>query len=211
MLSAAHAQCQRTDGVEFTMPTHYKEATTATADGCCDMCVQELGACGSWKWTNQSSKRGQCRLLAIAPTASQADALYISGLAGPAPPRRATCDATDFGCKGDGQTSNTVAIAQAIAGCDELVFRSGTFLSGTIQLRSNLILRVESGAILMGKDGEFAASRPNPWDQYQDYGHSHWYDSFIVGDNVSNVSIAACSTAASSRRALPRRWAAAAG
>jgi len=46
-----------------------------------------------------------------------------------------------------------------------------------------------TGATLTGKDGHFLAARPNKWDQYQDYGHSHWYDSFLVGDGLSNVTI----------------------
>jgi polygalacturonase len=97
-----------------------------------------------------------------------------------------------YGGIGDGKTSNTKAIASAIVdmSCTEVLFPSpGTYLSGTILLRSDLSLNIEEGATLKGKDGEFAKAKPNKWDQYQDYGHSHWHDSFIVGDGVRNVTI----------------------
>jgi polygalacturonase len=30
---------------------------------------------------------------------------------------------------------------------------------------------------------------PNPYDQYQDFGHSHWHNSLIWGENITNVSL----------------------
>jgi polygalacturonase len=88
------------------------------------------------------------------------------------------CDVREYGAKADGNTSNTKAIALAIADpkCGEVLFPSpGTYLSGTIMLRSNVNLNIEEGATLKGKDGEFAKAEPNEWDEYQDYGHSHWH------------------------------------
>jgi polygalacturonase len=30
---------------------------------------------------------------------------------------------------------------------------------------------------------------PNPWDQNQDFGHSHWHNSLIWGEGLANFSI----------------------
>src|SRR5207253_2113073 len=33
------------------------------------------------------------------------------------------------------------------------------------------------------------AVMPMPWDKYQDYGHSHWHNSLILGEGINDVSI----------------------
>jgi hypothetical protein len=59
----------------------------------------------------------------------------------------------DFGAKGDGIAKDTQAIQKAIdtaAGRGgTVVFPPGSYLSGTIHLRSNVSLKMESGAILL--------------------------------------------------------------
>jgi hypothetical protein len=62
---------------------------------------------------------------------------------------------TNYGAKPDGKTINTAAIQKAIdtafknnGGC--VVFPKGTFLSGSIQMKSNVDLRLEEGAVLLG-------------------------------------------------------------
>lgn len=64
-------------------------------------------------------------------------------------------DPYNFGAKGDGKTIDTKAIQAAIDICHKnnggkVVLHSGTFLSGTIILKSNVCLHVESGATLLG-------------------------------------------------------------
>ncbi|RRA98087.1 glycoside hydrolase family 28 protein [Larkinella rosea] len=59
------------------------------------------------------------------------------------------------GAKGDGKTMDTKAIQIAIdrchaAGGGKVYLHNGTFLSGTIYLKSNVTLYVEAGAILLG-------------------------------------------------------------
>ena len=61
----------------------------------------------------------------------------------------------DFGAKGDGMTPDTEAIQAAIdhaAGKGGGVVRvpAGTYLCGSIWLRSNIELRLESGSIIKG-------------------------------------------------------------
>src|SRR4029079_12162506 len=33
------------------------------------------------------------------------------------------------------------------------------------------------------------APEPNEWDKFQDFGHSHWHNSLIWGENVEDVAI----------------------
>lgn len=61
----------------------------------------------------------------------------------------------DFGAVGDGVTLDTQAIQKAIDACAEagggtVYLQGGTFLSGTIRLKSNVTLLVEAGATLLG-------------------------------------------------------------
>jgi len=64
-------------------------------------------------------------------------------------------NASLFGIRSDGTTQNTGSIQKAIdyisengGGC--LVFYVGRYLTGTIQLKSNVSIRLEEGAILVG-------------------------------------------------------------
>ena len=60
-----------------------------------------------------------------------------------------------FGAKGDGKTLDSPAINQAIeaapqAGGGTVGFRPGTYLSGSIQLKSNIHLLIDAGATILG-------------------------------------------------------------
>jgi polygalacturonase len=61
----------------------------------------------------------------------------------------------DFGAIGDGVTKDTVAIQQTIDRCfvlggGEVIVPDGNFLTGAIQLRSNITLQFEKDAVLSG-------------------------------------------------------------
>lgn len=65
----------------------------------------------------------------------------------------ATIDITKFGAVGDGVTLNTAAIQAAIDACgdgDRVYIPAGTFVSGSIFLKSNMSLYLEVGAVLLG-------------------------------------------------------------
>ena len=62
---------------------------------------------------------------------------------------------TDFGAKGDGKTINTKALQKAIDKCNadgggRVVFPTGTFITGTIHLKSNVELYLTATAIIKG-------------------------------------------------------------
>lgn len=60
----------------------------------------------------------------------------------------------DFGAVADGSTMNTAAIQKAIDKCSNtggrVLFPKGTFLSGTLYIKSNVNIHLEEGAVLLG-------------------------------------------------------------
>ena len=103
-----------------------------------------------------------------------------------------------FGATGDGKTIDTAAINKAIdtaaaAGGGTVYFPAGNYLSVSIHLKSNIALYLDQGATIIAAntsdDAKYDAPEPNQWDAYQDFGHSHWHNSLIWGENLTNVSI----------------------
>jgi polygalacturonase len=113
-----------------------------------------------------------------------------------AQPRAGVFDVKSFGAKGDGQTQDREAINRAVdaaaaAGGGTVYFPPGTYVTGSIRLRSNLTLQFEPGSKLEASADASAydAAEPNQWDKLQDFGHSHFHNSLIWGDGVENVAI----------------------
>jgi polygalacturonase len=111
-------------------------------------------------------------------------------------------DVRAFGAAGDAVTVDTPAINHAIdaahaAGGGTVYVPAGTYLCFSIRLKSNISLYLEAGATIVAADpfggqggqGSYDAAEPNPWDAWQDFGHSHWHNSLIWGENLANVSI----------------------
>ena len=108
-------------------------------------------------------------------------------------------DVRKFGAKGDGKALDSPAINKAIdaaaaAGGGTVLFPAGTYRSFSIRLKSNITLYLDQGATILAADprdgdGKYDPPEPNPWDQYQDFGHSHWHNSLIWGENLENVAI----------------------
>jgi len=108
-------------------------------------------------------------------------------------------DIKSFGAKGDGKTLDSPAInkaidAASIAGGGTVYFSAGTYRSFSIRLKSNITLYFEQGSTLVAADpkdgdGKYDSPEPNAWDKFQDFGHSHWHNSLIWGENVENISI----------------------
>lgn len=102
----------------------------------------------------------------------------------------------DYGAKGNGTMLDSPAINKAIeaaaaSGGGIVLFPSGTYLSGSIRLKSNVTLYLSHGAEIVATSDPSAydKAQPNPWSQYQDYGHSHWRNSLIWGINLKNIGI----------------------
>jgi polygalacturonase len=114
----------------------------------------------------------------------------------PAVLQAAPFDVKAYGAKGDGKTPDRDSInktiqAAAAAGGGTVYFPAGTYLTGSIQLRSNITLQFEPGTRLEASadPSAYDAPEPNEWDKFQDFGHSHFHNSLIWGENLENVSI----------------------
>jgi polygalacturonase len=148
-----------------------------------------------------------CVLLLLAATAStSAPSTRAAGTAPYAAPEPAVAvapasrsfDVRAFGAKGDGHTIDSDAINRAIdaaaaAGGGTVVISGGTYASHSIRLKSHVHLHLDQGAVLVAADtgggrGYDPAER-GPGNAYQDFGHSHWHNSLIWGENVEDVSI----------------------
>jgi polygalacturonase len=137
------------------------------------------------------------RVWAVAASA----ALGIAGLANVTPANAApvTYNVRDYGARGNGSTLDDDAIDRAItaastAGGGIVVFPAGTYQSRTIHLKSDVTLQLDSGATIRAASRGFDASEANPYSQYQDYGHSHFHNSLMWGDGISNFAITGSGT-----------------
>ena len=103
---------------------------------------------------------------------------------------------TAFGATGDGTTIDTPAINRAIEAAaaakgGTVIFPAGTYACFSIHLKSNVALYLEQGATILAAEGtQYDAAEPKTeWDAYQDYGHNHWHNSLLWGENIENISI----------------------
>src|SRR3984957_18153913 len=116
-------------------------------------------------------------------------------------------DIRTYGAVGDGKTVDSPAINKAIeaaaaAGGGTVFFPAGTWLSFSVRLKSHVALYLSQGAILLAADspqpgettgyngGTYDAAEPNTaWNDYQDYGHNHWHNSLLWGEDLNDISI----------------------
>jgi len=110
-------------------------------------------------------------------------------------------DVRAFGATGDGKTPDTDAINRAIdaaasAGGGTVFVPAGVYATYSIHLKSYVSLYLDHGATILAADppaegapGGYDPPEPNEFDKYQDFGHSHWHNSLIWGENLDSVSI----------------------
>lgn len=103
----------------------------------------------------------------------------------------------DFGAKGDGTTLDSPAINAAIEeavknGGGRVVVPAGRYLSGSIRMKSNIELNIESGAVIIAAPASMKAydeSEVFGFPEYQDGGHTYFHNSLIWADGEENVSV----------------------
>jgi polygalacturonase len=116
-------------------------------------------------------------------------------------------DIRTYGAVGDGKTVDTPAINKAIeaaaaAGGGTVLFPPGTWLCFSIRLKSHVALYLAQGATILAADSPLpdaatgynggtydAAEHNTAWDAYQDYGHNHWHNSLLWGEDIHDISI----------------------
>ncbi|MGA9670000.1 MAG: glycoside hydrolase family 28 protein [Terracidiphilus sp.] len=116
-------------------------------------------------------------------------------------------DVRKYGATGDGKTLDSDAVNRAIdaaaaAGGGVVLFPAGTYLCFSIHLKSQIHLHLEQGSTILAAEsplpgqqtgyngGVYDAAEPNTaWDAYQDYGHNHWHNSLLWGEDIHDLSI----------------------
>jgi polygalacturonase len=108
-------------------------------------------------------------------------------------------DVMEYGAKGDGIALDTAAVNAAIdaaskAGGGTVSFPAGTYRTVSIHLKSNITLYLDQGATIeAAADGAgvaYDAPEANPTaGEYQDFGHTHFHNSLIWGENLTNIAI----------------------
>jgi polygalacturonase len=113
----------------------------------------------------------------------------------------------DFGAKGDGKTLDSPAINAAIEaavrnGGGQVLLPAGTYLSGSIRLKSNIDLHLSAGCTILAADpnkfpslggtegGLYDESESfGGFPEYQDGGHTYFHNSLIWAEGHTNISI----------------------
>ncbi len=106
-------------------------------------------------------------------------------------------DVRTFGAVGDGHHIDSPAINAAIQEAAKnkgtVVLPAGTWLCYSIRLKSGVTLRLEQGAVLKAAhvtdQQGYDAAEPNAHDAYQDFGHSHWHNSLLWGEDLHDVTL----------------------
>ena len=140
----------------------------------------------------------------VGSTAGLAQSTHKAALAAPgAVPDSGFYNVRTFGATGDGKTIDSPAINKAIeaanqAGGGTVYFAAGNYLCYSLRLKSSISLYLDSGATIIAADvapegtttgGFDPAGPPQPWEAYQDYGHNHWRNSLLWGEDLHDISI----------------------
>jgi len=108
------------------------------------------------------------------------------------------CNVRAYGAVGDGNTLDTSAISKAIEACAQagggvVTFPPGRYRSGTFELRSNITLYLEAGAVIAGSKNLADYGGIADYGFARDYGKNSTGEGFrvgiIVARNVENVAI----------------------
>ncbi len=121
-------------------------------------------------------------------------------LAAPLPALAQTYQARDFGAVADGTTKATAALQRAIDRCTtegggEVVLSAGVYVSGTLQLKSNVTLRLLPGAVLQGSydPADYPEHDISSHQKFGTITHDGVYvktmKALIVADRAQNVAI----------------------
>jgi polygalacturonase len=102
-----------------------------------------------------------------------------------------TFDVRAFGAKGDGITNDRAAIQRAVDSCSRnggtVLFPSGKYLTGSIDLKSNVDLHLQRGSVILGStDLRQYAERIPKLRSYNDLFLKH---SLFYAEGMTNISI----------------------
>jgi polygalacturonase len=110
-------------------------------------------------------------------------------------------DVRNFGAVGDGKTIDSPAINRAIKAAGAkggtVYIPAGAYACYSLRLKSSIAVYIEQGATLLAADtpregttaGYDPAESNAPWEAFQDFGHNHWHNSLIWGENIHDVAV----------------------
>ncbi len=118
----------------------------------------------------------------------------------PRSPESGRFDVRLYGARGDGNEIDSTAINAAIAaasvhGGGTVFFPAGTYLCYSLHLKSRVALCFDQGATLIAAHPtaahfyDPAEAQDTAIEPYQDYGHNHWHNSLLWGEDLHEVSI----------------------
>lgn len=151
---------------------------------------------GTVRGTNWFSSKAFAILLVSGSLASVRAAVQTPPRAGQNAP--SVCNVRDYGAVGDDKTLDTLAISKAIEACAQagggvVVFAPGRYVSGTFELRSNITLSLEAGAVIVGSRNLEDYGGIADYGFGRDYGVNSTGEGFkvgiIVARNLKNVAI----------------------
>jgi len=108
----------------------------------------------------------------------------------------------EYGAAGDGKQLDSVYIQKAIDDCaaqggGTVLISPGTYLCGTMHLKSHVHVLIEKGAVVLGsKNGaDFDPYEEDPSNcTYQDRSHSYFHHSLFHADGVSDIALSGFGT-----------------
>jgi polygalacturonase len=110
--------------------------------------------------------------------------------------RGETLDVRDFGAVGDGRTDDTATIQRAIDRCHArgggiVRLPAGTWVSGTLQLRSHMTIELAAGAVLLAssRDEDFAPHERLPFETGSDGETTDFAHALLAGRDLERIAI----------------------
>ncbi|KAG0067551.1 hypothetical protein BGZ92_005112, partial [Podila epicladia] len=62
-------------------------------------------------------------------------------------------------------------------------------------MKSDVTIQLDAGSTIMGSDADdYDPPESNQWDDFQDYGHSHFHNAMIWGDRLTNIAFVGSGT-----------------
>ena len=119
-------------------------------------------------------------------------------------PSESFVNVRDFGATGDGVAIDSPAIDRAIAHATErgggtVLVPAGVYACYTIHLKSRIRLYLDQGATILAAPTPIEGMERGGYDQaepidpayeaFQDFGHGHWRNSLIHGENLNDIAI----------------------
>ena len=102
----------------------------------------------------------------------------------------------DYGVVADGVTLCTASVQRLVdevsqSGGGTIIFPSGNYVLSTVFLKSNVTIRLEEGAKLLGSLNfyDYAQQEPIGYPIYQDASHTYFDLSMFVGKHCENIAI----------------------